>query len=36
MDADKLNVVVAKFVMGGWIVLRLGGRGCLFVTEKNA
>jgi hypothetical protein len=27
MDADKSSVVVAKFIMEGWlIVLRLGGR----------
>ena len=35
MDADKPSVVVEKFVVGGWIMLRLRG-GWLFVAEKNA
>jgi hypothetical protein len=29
-NTEKLSVVVAEFVMGGWIVLRLkGGDDCL-------
>jgi len=27
MDTDKSSVVVAEFVGGGWIMLRLRGRG---------
>ena len=34
MDVDKPSFVVEKFVVGGWIMLRL--RGWLFVAEKNA
>jgi hypothetical protein len=34
-NVDQLRVVVAKFVMEGWIMLRLGGRGWLFVIEKK-
>jgi hypothetical protein len=32
MNADKLSVVVAEFVVGGWIVLKLEGR--LFVAKN--
>ena len=35
MDADKLSVVVARFVVGGWIMWRLGGEGRLFVQKKK-
>jgi len=34
IDADKLCGVVAEFVVGGCIVLRLGGG--LFVVKQNA
>jgi len=46
MDTDKSSVVVAKFVVGGWIMLRLRGRGggggegvvvcCKKIKNKNA
>jgi len=29
MDYDKPSVMVAKFVVGGWIVFRLRGGDCL-------
>lgn len=34
MDVDKLSVVVAEFVMGGWNVLRLGGEVVICYRKK--
>ena len=34
-DADKLSVVVAEFVMGGWIAFRLEGGGVVVCYRKK-
>jgi len=35
MDADKLGVVVVRFIVGGWIIFRLGGGVTVCCRKKK-
>jgi hypothetical protein len=35
MDADKLGVIVVKFIVGGWIIFRLGGGVTICCRKKK-
>jgi len=34
-DDEKLSVMVIRFVVKGWIVLKLEGRGCLLQKKRH-
>jgi hypothetical protein len=35
MEANKLSVGVARFILRGWFVIKLGRGSVLFAAEKN-